>query len=262
MRFSFYSRADEHSAAIQLELQGKLIAHGHVLDTEKPELIIFIGGDGTFLHAVHQNIKSLNKITFVGVRSGTLGFFCDYNCDETDLLIADLENTKTRIFKYRLVEADINYDHRKKKIFAVNEIRLENPFHTMMTEVEIDGHQLERFRGNGVIVCTSLGSSAYNKSLGGSLIDPELDTIQLTEIAAIQNNTYRSLGSSFVLNDKRVISFRGNFENTVVGYDHIVLQGKIGINSVDVHLSDKKLRLMHKNQHGYCELIHKTFIVD
>jgi len=262
MRFAFYSRTDEFSCAVQSELQTKLIARGFSLDEKTPELVIFVGGDGTFLRAVHHHLKNLEAITFVGVRSGTLGFFCDYGCEETDLLIEDLTKENTKTFEYRLLEVGLNYDHQRRKIYAVNEVRLENPFHTMMSDVAIDGHSLERFRGNGLIVCSSIGSSAYNKSLGGALIDPNIVTMQLTEIATIQNNAYRSLGSSLVLSSDRVITFKGDFSHTVVGYDHIVMESKIALNSIDVRLSKKTLRLMHKNQHEYCELIHKTFVVD
>lgn len=262
MRFAFYSRTDDFSCAVQSELQTKLIAHGFTYDEKNPELVIFVGGDGTFLRAVHHYLKNLEDITFVGVRSGTLGFFCDYGCEETDLLIEDLMKENTKTFEYRLLEVGLNYDHKRRKIYAVNEVRLENPFHTMMSDVAIDGHPLERFRGNGLIVCSSIGSSAYNKSLGGALIDPDIVTLQLTEIATIQNNAYRSLGSSLVLSSDRVITFKGDFSHTVVGYDHVVMESKIALNSVDVRLSKKTLKLMHKNQHEYCELIHKTFVVD
>ena len=65
-------------------------------------------------------------------------------------------------------------------------------------EVEINGEHFERFRGDGLCVSTPSGSTAYNKALGGAIIHPTL-TIQIAEMASINNRVFRTVGSSLVL---------------------------------------------------------------
>ncbi len=262
MRFAFYSRNDENSENIRKTLHGKLIAEGFIYDEQKPDLLIFIGGDGTFLRAVHEHLESIEKIRFIGIRSGTLGFFCDYGNDEIDQLVFDLKNEKTQPGTYRLLEADLNYQTRTTKVFAVNEFRLENPFRTMICEVRINGVKLEHFRGNGLIVSSNLGSSAYNKSLGGALVDPSVSMLQLTEIATIQNNVYHSLGSSLVLGPERTVNLIGDLNRSVVGYDHVFLETGENLKSIEIRLSEKTVQILHKLNHNYIDLLHKTFVVD
>ena len=55
------------------------------------------------------------------------------------------------------------------------------------------------FRGDGIVVSTPSGSTAYNKSVGGAIIHPSIESLQLAEIASINNRVYRTLGSSVVL---------------------------------------------------------------
>lgn len=262
MRFGFYSRNDQISEKLQKNLHEILEKKGFVFDSENPEVVIFIGGDGTFLRAVHEHLEAIDQIAFVGVRSGTLGFFCDYGSDEIETLAADLFQQKVRSSFHPLLEATLNFDSKTTHIFAVNEVRLENPFRTMVCEVRINNEKLEHFRGNGLIVSSNLGSSAYNKSLGGALVDPLLETLQLTEIATIQNNVYHSLGSSIVLASNRVVSFTGDLNRTVVGYDHVFLEAGETLHSVDIRLSKKTVQILHKPNHSYVDLLHKTFVVD
>ena len=124
----------------------------------------------------------------------------------------------------------------------------------------IDGVHLETFRGSGLIVSSTLGSSAYNKSLGGSLVDVHLETLQLTEMATIQNNAYRSLGSSLLLSDQKRISFKGSFDKAIVGYDSKVIHLDDHIKEVQVSLSQKKVRLVHQIRKNYYQTLKQTFV--
>ena len=166
--------------------------NGFVLDNENPDVVFSIGGDGTFLRTIHHYIDRLDKILFVGINSGSLGFFYDFRKEDIPLVFDLLKNKSYVIKEHSLLKGVASYEKSEKTIYAVNEIRIENPFHTLICDVAINDNKLETYRGNGLLVSSALGSSAYNKSLGGALMDHELETLELTEIAGLGNNLYRN----------------------------------------------------------------------
>ena len=66
----------------------------------------------------------------------------------------------------------------------------------MVADLTINGVDFERFRGDGITVSTPTGSTAYNKSLGGAVLHPTIEALQIAEIASLNNRVYRTLGSS------------------------------------------------------------------
>jgi NAD+ kinase len=258
--FKILTRDDNHSLSIKEKLILALVKAGHRESHTEANIIFFIGGDGTFLRAVQDHVDLLNDVIFVGIHTGTLGFFCEYSDQEINMIVQDIPSLKERAKSYRLIELTLGRKENLRHVYAVNEVRVENPFLTLVTDVEIDQHPLETFRGSGLIVSSTLGSSAYNKSLGGSLIDVQLETLQLTEMATIQNNAYRSLGSSLVLSDNKVITFKGNFDKAIVGYDSNAIHLDSEVHEVRVCLSDKTVRLVHQIRKNYYQTLKQTFV--
>ena len=74
---------------------------------------------------------------------------------------------------------------------------------TLVLDVFIDDLHFETFRGDGMVIATPTGSTAYSKSLKGAVIDPLLPCMQVSELASLNNNMYRTLGSPFILSDDR-----------------------------------------------------------
>lgn len=234
--------------------------YNFVFDEKEPDIVISIGGDGTFLRAVHTYLDQLDRILFVGINSGTLGFFYDFEKEDIPLLMKMIADSDYRTRKHSLLRGDIKYQDEEDIIYAVNEIRIENPFHTLISDVYINDDKLETFRGNGLVVASSLGSSAYNKSLGGALVDNDIDTMQLTEIAPISNNVYRSLGSSFVLSGDKEIAFMGSFRGSVVGYDYLNMEQK-ELLSIKITQADKSVNILYSKDHSHIKRIRKSFIL-
>ncbi len=259
MKYAFMTRDDDHSRLLKSKLEKKLNIAGHIFDLQKPDILIFIGGDGTFLRSIQTYLHQLSSIVFVGIHTGTLGFFCEFTSNELDDLVKAIPTMNKSSEKYALIELTL-YGKKKQSFYAVNEIRVENPFQTFVTDVEVDHQHVQTFRGTGLIVASTLGSSAYNKSLGGALVDVTMPTLQLTEMATIQNNAYRSLGSSLVLDQKRIITFQGDFKKAIFGYDYLLVNPEEQIEKVTVQLSDKTFRLFHQQQHPYFDTLKKTFV--
>jgi NAD+ kinase len=104
MKYAFMTRDDQQSRSIKTKLETKLNSAGHVLNAEKPELLIFVGGDGTFLRSIQTYLHVLDSIIFVGIHTGTLGFFCEFHDTQINDLIKAIPTMKRTSAEYALVE--------------------------------------------------------------------------------------------------------------------------------------------------------------
>ena len=106
MKIAVYSNNVPHSRAVVSLLKEKLIARSEgrvIFDNEKPEVVITVGGDGTLLGAFHHYTDQLDTIRFIGVHTGHLGFYADWQYFELDELVESLVNHETtpKTVKYR-----------------------------------------------------------------------------------------------------------------------------------------------------------------
>ena len=258
MKIAIFKRK-ENKEIVEL-LMSEAKKYRYSFDEENPDIVFCVGGDGTFLRAVHKYLDKLDKIKFIGINSGTLGFFYDFCKEDIPSIFKMLEEKEYILLKQRLLKGVANYNDEEMTFFAVNEIRLENPFRTIITDVSIDDEKLERYRGNGLIVCSPLGSSAYNKSLGGAIIDHDLEVLELTEVAGIQNNVTHSLGSSLILKGDKTIIFEGELVNSVVGYDFASYQKQEVLKKLSISYSDKEVKVIASKEHSYIKKIKRSFV--
>lgn len=254
MKIGLYIKEELQDSDIATKIISKISEYGLDFDQEYPDIVIFVGGDGTFLRAVHEYINQLGYIKFIGINEGSLGFYPDYVMNELNEMLQDILNEDYHTYSFPLIKAVLGED----TIYAVNEIRIENPFHTLISEVYIDDDYLETYRGNGLSIASSFGSTAYNKSLGGAVVIPDLATLQLSEIAPINNKVYNSLNSSLVCSYEHVLKLKGNFGGGVIGYDHLTI--KRNIEEISVELSDKIVHLIMKDTHSYIDKLRDSFL--
>lgn len=250
-KFGIVAKKDDCSIKIERKIKEELIHNGWIDTKEDPELIICIGGDGTFLHAIHKYMDKLNQCSFLAIHTGTLGFFTDYTADEVDLCISDILNKKPSIKDKKLLEIE----YLNKKYYAVNEMRIENVIRTQFLEVDIDNKYFETFRGTGMCVSTQSGSTAYNRSLSGAVIEEGLELLQLQEITGIHHKKYSSLGVPYIMKSDRKIEFKSNnFDGAILCYDHqyIHLEGN---NPVKICLSDKTFKIAEYREIDYLDRI-------
>ena len=256
-KVTVYAKENDRSQDCKNKLLSSLIKEGFIIDDNNPEAVIIVGGDGTFLRGVHHFLDK--DVSYIGVNAGHLGFFSECDLDELELLVKSLKEGRYHIKKHRLLHAEVSSKTSSNNFFAVNEFRIENPFHTLIADVFINDEHLETFRGNGLVVSSSIGSSAYNKSLGGAVIDTSLDIMELTEIAAIQNNVFRSLNSSYVASGDSKITFKGNFNEVVVGYDFETFHLEES-SSITLTLSKKCISIIHIKDKNHIAKLKESFI--
>ncbi len=255
MKFAIFTKIDKDVSDVEKLVTKVCTKKGLTLDVDHPDFVFVLGGDGTFLRAVHAYMDQIDTVKFIGIRCGTLGFFYEFEPNDINKLVDLLLAGKYFDDSHRLIECRFG----SKTIYALNEIRFENPFHTLVCTVKIDNEYLETFHGNGLLVCSELGSTAYNKSLEGAVIAHDLNLLQLTEISAIQNNIYRSLGSSLVLKPDTEISFNGDFSNVIIGYDHLTRDSS-GATDIVVTSSQKRVHIVFSENYTFLNNIKRSFI--
>lgn len=255
MRFSILSRQDNLSNEVACKIKKRTNLE---YDDINPDYVVAVGGDGTILSAVH---KYPNAVVF-GVHTGHLGFYANYSVENIDDLVNDINTGHFHIENTNLLSCKI-YDSKNNltDAFALNEITIVTPPRTLILDVFINGEYLERFRGTGFCVSTPSGSTAYNKSLHGSVIDPQLDTIQLTEIAGINSNSYRTLSSPLVLSNRRKIKLKALMAQEVfITVDH----ESYTINdfeSIEIGYEGKVLKMAFHEEESFLKRISRTFLI-
>lgn len=255
MKFAIFTKADKDLYRQEELVLKECSLYNFVKDEEHPDVVFVLGGDGTLLKAVHRYIDILDQVKFVGIRCGTLGFFYDFNEGDIVNAVKLVNDNDYIIDSHHLLECEL----KDKKVYALNEIRIENPFHALEIKVNIDDEPFEVFNGNGLLVCTPLGSTAYNRSLGGAILAHRVDAIELSEISSIQSRLYNSLNSSLILPSDSHITLLGSFEGSVLGYDNKYLECG-GISSINIKKSDKVVNFIYDKKHSDIKAIKRSFI--
>ncbi|WP_200773744.1 NAD(+)/NADH kinase [Tepidimicrobium xylanilyticum] len=211
---------NSHSKQTYNILVDKLKKKGFVIPKkydDKAELNICIGGDGAFLRAVHK--YQFPSIPFIGINTGHLGFFQEILPENIDEFIEKYMNKDYVIEEIYLVKSNICTQNNCFELYGVNEIVIKGiQSKVVHLEIYIDGNHLEKFCGDGVIISTPVGSTAYNFSSGGSIIYPSLKTLQITPLSPISSRAYRSLSNSTVVPGEIPITVRPEYryENSIL----------------------------------------------
>ncbi len=255
MRYCIISREDEKSNQIENEIKPKI---NLIYDEKNPDYVIAIGGDGTIIKAVHLYPNSI----IFGVHTGHLGFFANYSVDEINQLIDDVNNKSFSVDVIDLLSSKI-YNSSGDIIYgsAINEITVVTPPRTLILDVFIDGEFFEKFRGTGFCISTPSGSTAYNKPLHGSVIDSSLKVMQLTEMAGINSNAYRTLSSPIVLSSNRRVKLNAQKPQDVfITIDHLSYNVN-NFKSIEIFYDGNNVKMAYHNQESFLKRINRTFLI-
>lgn len=232
------------------------------LSKKNPDIVISIGGDGMLLSAFHMYEKELDKVRFVGIHTGHLGFYTDYRDFEVDKLIDNLRKDKGEQISYPILAVVISLDDgRVIKARALNEATVKRIEKTMVADVIINHVKFESFRGDGISVSTPTGSTAYNKSLGGAVLHPTIEALQLTEISSLNNRVFRTLGSSVIIPKKDKIELvPKRLGIYTISIDNKTYQLK-NVTKVEYFIDDEKIHFVSSPSHtSFWERVKDAFI--
>lgn len=259
--YFYYSKSDDLEEKLNplfehIEKSGFEI----VDDPKEANIIVSVGGDGEFLQAVrHTNFKQ--DSLYVGItKENEAGLYCDFHLGHYVDMIHAMKNEELEVRRFPVIEVTINGE---SSFYCLNEAAIRSAIiKTIVMDVYIDDTHFERFRGDGLIVATPTGSTGYNKSTHGAVVDPKLACIQVSELASLNNNRYRTLGSSFLLNQDRTLRLEvlqdGN-DYPIIGLDNEAYSIR-NIHSITIRLSDKRIKTVKLKNNSYWDRVKRTFL--
>jgi len=214
------------------------------------DAIVTLGGDGTLISAVRRSFTY--DIPVFGIYAGTLGFLADINFDELEQFVATLVSGEYRVDERSILEATFTQNAKEVTIYAFNDIVLTRPSVSNMIHVEtlVDSKPFNTYYGDGVIVSTPTGSTAYNLSAGGPVLFPLTNVFALTPICP-HSLTQRPV----VLPGEFSIEMKTPQDKALVIIDgqdkHELDMGE----SIHIQLAQKKVKLIHRNEFNYFDVL-------
>ena len=157
-------------------------------DIRDVDAVIIMGGDGAILHA--SVISAKRNVPIIGINYGNLGFLAEFEKDEwesvKDLLDA-MEKGTCPVLKRSLLQIEVY----GKTFYALNEVALQRDpgmdatKGTQILRVQMQSYAgVDTIAGDGLLVCTPTGSTAYSLSAGGAILTPNAPVLMMTPICA------------------------------------------------------------------------------
>lgn len=213
------------------------------------ECILTVGGDGALIRASKRTFGSF--VPLLGINKGHLGYLCDLDEESAFNAIDELISNHFEIEERMLIKG--RKSGQKEEGFALNDIVInsENTSQIITLTVYVNGMRLYSFNGDGIIFSTPTGSTAYNLSANGPIVDPKTELIVMTPI-----NPHTLISRSIVLsqNDEFAVELNSRRthtkESALVSFDgqspiEILPNEKFYVKKADV--KTKMLRLDNTN---------------
>ncbi len=227
---------------------------------QQAKVIIVFGGDGTILNTF-KHVKNLRETLIVPINFGKLGYITSIPKEASFAVIEkvieledNLKNDNLKIDERHLIEVQ----NKKKKHLVLNELIVTGlkQGKPIRFEVSINGKNLIQFKGDGIIVATPTGSTAYNLSAGGPILAPNIEAFILTPISPHSLNLKPIVMSKF---DEIKVIFENEHENQKA----IIVDGEKSDEKVDslvCRISRKKLSFIKPYLENHFETLkHKLF---
>lgn len=152
---------------------------------EVSDLLIVLGGDGTLLEVVGRLGDAVRPIAAINV--GTLGFLTCATAEESEALVEAIAEGNFGVSRRAIIEATLKREKgvgNDLTVRALNEITVSRGATSCVVHVEtrVDGHFVNHYTGDGIIIATPTGSTAYSLSAGGPILEPGCGVFVMTPI--------------------------------------------------------------------------------
>ena len=243
---SFEIPADLHFRDIQKEIR-------------TADLLICFGGDGTILHS--SKIATEHGIPILGVNIGTMGFIAELEAGEIELL-RKIPTGEYSIDERTMLDVTVTGSSRQVLLHetALNDAVITKGAIARVVQLGIycDGIEATSFSGDGVILCTPTGSTAYSMSAGGPIIEPSAKNFLITPICA-----HAMLAKSIVVAPERVVTVKvGKVgrHNAFLSVDGGRAFRMIVGDEITVKSARKVTKLVRLKDISFFEILNKKFI--
>ena len=210
------------------------------------DLLIVLGGDGTILKLVDYIVNA--NVPVLGINAGKVGFLSEFEIFEIEDAVQLIKN-KELIVDERLV-LQTNIDN--KVYYALNEIVLQRIYNDtnekiIRVDVSINGEHVDRIDGDGVIISTPTGSTAYSLSAGGSILTPTINAFSMTPLCA---HSLHNRPLVFPADNPCEITLKNNCPCGLF-IDGILKKMLTYESSIKTFCSDKKIRFLRKKDSNF-----------
>jgi NAD+ kinase len=258
--YQIVSRGDFESKRIEDHFKEILKHHGWQI-TDNPELVISIGGDGTMIKAFQDFYNE--STAFVGLHTGTLGFYADWDKEESDKLLDHILQHEPAIESFPLVNVEFECHNGDNQSFLVlNEAVVKSKsISTIVIEVYINEQHFESFRGDGLMISSPSGSTAYNHSVGGSIVYPAIEVMQIAELASVNNIEHRTLNRSLILDKQHQLELyvKSPINEVLIGLDGRAYPFE-GIRKIKAKVSDAKINFARYKTFPFWKRVKQKFL--
>lgn len=228
-----------------------------IIISKKPEeadMICSIGGDGTFL----ESSRLSKGCPTIGINCGTLGYLTDVNPDDINKAFDDLVNNRYYTEERMMLEGEIIKENGEIINIppALNDIAIsKNTFGVVRFDTIVDEKLINSYTADGIIICTPTGSTAYNLSCGGPIVDPIANIITITPIAP-----HTVLNRSVILSDNSIVEINitelRNHTSSYVLYDGRPIEVTTG-DKIRIYKSEQITKIIKLNWQSFIENIRK-----
>ncbi len=153
------------------------------LENVSADIALVLGGDGAILRAARQ--MGYHQTPVLGVNLGKLGFLADLTLDEVCQVFPQVVACSYCLTHHLMFECLVESPEGSTISLGLNEVTIHAgpPFHMIDLELHVDGQVVSTVRGDGLIISTPVGSTAYNLSAGGPILGQELPAFAVTPIS-------------------------------------------------------------------------------
>ena len=217
------------------------------------ECVIVLGGDGTMLHA--SRLIAPHDLPVVGVNLGTLGFLTEIEMSHLSEGIDDLLNDRFHIEERMMLEGCIFHrDISCYRLSALNDIVItRSGFSRIISfKIIVNGELLDVYAADGVIISTPTGSTGYNLSAGGPIVNPEANVILITPVCP-----HSLQAKSIVLGEWDTIEIhiqkvrKTQLEEALVTFDGQVAERQNPGDIIKIHKSRKVAKVVKVQENSF-----------
>jgi len=215
---------------------------------QKSDILVSLGGDGTLISVTRRSYPYHKPI--LGINVGRLGFLTDLYPDDIEEFIKKLKDGEVRIDTRMMIEVSIK--GKQEKIVAFNDVVITRPSVSKMIHLNtfLEGELLNSYYGDGLIISTPTGSTAYNLSAGGPVVYPFLKAFIFTPICP-HSLTQRPL----VLPGEFEIEVKTESKSALIVVDGQDMYEFTPKDSVTIKKAPFDARLIHRKERNYFNVL-------